>query len=58
MLKKGELLTWLGKPVEGEISLRMAMGLDPYSATMWVHLLGRSLLQQTRLFRCHRSLFD
>ncbi|MFT5114075.1 MAG: adenylate cyclase [Parasphingorhabdus sp.] len=26
----------------------MAIRLDPFSATMWAHLLGRSLLQQGR----------
>jgi len=44
--QKGELLTWLGAPVEGEACLRMAIRLDPFSAPMWAHLLGRSLLQQ------------
>jgi adenylate cyclase len=42
--QKGELLTWLGEPAEGIDWVRMAMRLDPYSSSMWAHLLGRALM--------------
>ena len=42
--QKGELLTWTGHAEEGETWIRMAMCLDPYSAPVWAHLLGRALM--------------
>ncbi len=46
LAQRGELLTWLGDAGEGENRIRMAMRLDPYSAPVWAHLLGRALMQQ------------
>jgi adenylate cyclase len=41
--QRGELLTWLGRPVEGADCARRAMRLDPYDAAGRAHLLGRAL---------------
>ncbi|HEV8647406.1 MAG TPA: hypothetical protein VGR01_17740, partial [Burkholderiales bacterium] len=41
--QKGELLTWLGKPGEGEDWLKMASSLDPHGTHTRAHLLGRAL---------------
>ena len=38
-----ELLTWLGRPLEGADWARLAMRLDPYNAAGRAHLLGRAL---------------
>lgn len=46
--QKGELLTRLGRPVEGEKWVRKAMRLDPYGAHQYVHLLGRALYSARR----------
>jgi adenylate cyclase len=41
--QRSELLTWLGRPVEGVDWARQAMRLDPYNAAGRAHLLGRAL---------------
>ena len=41
--QRSELLTWLGRPVEGVDWARRAMRLDPYNAAGRAHLLGRAL---------------
>ena len=41
--QRSELLTWLGRPVEGVDWARRAMRLDPYNAAARAHLLGRAL---------------
>ena len=41
--QRSELLTWLGRPVEGVDWARQAMRLDPYDAAGRAHLLGRAL---------------
>ncbi len=41
--QRSELLTWLGRPVEGVDWARQAMRLDPYAAAGRAHLLGRAL---------------
>ncbi len=41
--QRSELLTWLGRPVEGVDLARQAMRLDPYDAAGRAHLLGRAL---------------
>lgn len=41
--QKGELLTWLGQPIEGVEWLRKAARLDPHAAHTRAHLLGRAL---------------
>ena len=41
--QKGELLTWLGQPIEGAEWLRKAVRLDPHAAHTRAHLLGRAL---------------
>ena len=41
--QKGELLTWLGRPVEGAEWVRTAARLDPFGAHARAHLLGRAL---------------
>jgi adenylate cyclase len=41
--QKGELLTWLGQPIEGAEWLRKAARLDPHAAHARAHLLGRAL---------------
>ena len=41
--QRSELLTWLGRPVEGVDWARQAMRLDPYNAAGRTHLLGRAL---------------
>jgi adenylate cyclase len=46
--QKGELLTWLGKPGEGEEWLRMASSLDPHGTHTRAHLLGRALFGSRR----------
>jgi adenylate cyclase len=42
--QKGEILTWQGNFDEGVKRIRLAIRLDPYSAPMWAHLLGRALM--------------
>jgi len=46
--QKGELLTWLGKPGEGEDWLKMASSLDPHGTHTRAHLLGRALFGSRR----------
>ena len=41
--QRSELLTWLGRPIEGADWARQAMRLDPYNAASRAHLLGRAL---------------
>ena len=41
--QRSELLTWLGRPLEGADWARLAMRLDPYNAAGRAHLLGRAL---------------
>ena len=41
--QRSELLTWLGRPLEGADWARQAMRLDPYNAAGRAHLLGRAL---------------
>ena len=41
--QRSELLTWLGRPIEGVDWARQAMRLDPYAAAGRAHLLGRAL---------------
>ena len=41
--QRSELLTWLGRPLEGVDWARQAMRLDPYNAAGRAHLLGRAL---------------
>ena len=41
--QRSELLTWLGRPIEGADWARKAMRLDPYNAASRAHLLGRAL---------------
>ncbi len=41
--QKGELLTWLGQPIEAAEWLRKAARLDPHAAHTRAHLLGRAL---------------
>ncbi len=41
--QRSELLTWLGRPVEGVNWARQSMRLDPYNAAGRAHLLGRAL---------------
>ena len=43
VIQRSELLTWLGRPVEGVDWARRAMRLDPYAAAGRAHLLGRAL---------------
>jgi adenylate cyclase len=43
VIQRSELLTWLGRPIEGVDWARQAMRLDPYNATGRAHLLGRAL---------------
>ncbi len=46
--QKGELATWLGDAEAGAGWVREAMRLDPYSAPVWAHLLGRALMHLGR----------
>ncbi len=46
--QRGELMTWLGRPVEGTDWARQAMRLDPYDAAGRAHLLGRALFVARR----------
>jgi adenylate cyclase len=41
--QRSELLTWLGRPIEGVDWARQSMRLDPYNAAGRAHLLGRAL---------------
>ncbi len=41
--QRSELLTWLGRPLEGVDWARQGMRLDPYNAAGRAHLLGRAL---------------
>ena len=43
VVQRSELLTWLGRPVEGVDWARQGMRLDPYNAAGRAHLLGRAL---------------
>jgi adenylate cyclase len=40
--QRSELLTWLGRPLEGTEWARQAMHLDPFNAAGRAHLLGRA----------------
>ncbi len=48
VVQRCELLTWLGRPVEGVDWARQAMRLDPYEAAGRAHLLGRALYMARR----------
>ena len=55
--QKGELLTWLGQAKEGVGWIRMAMRLDPYSAPVWAHLLGRALMMSGEYAEASEAYF-
>jgi len=42
--QRGEVLTWTGRAAEGVEWLLLAARLDPFSASMSAHLLGRALM--------------
>jgi len=41
--QRSEILTWLGKPIEGLDWIERAIRLDPFGADDWAHLLGYAL---------------